>query len=816
MLKRYIAGHFIDQNLKNNFFIILSGIIVILSGCLELEVVQQPPAVAVETTFSAEVMVEFRKDGAIGDDDDRALLFAVNKPSGWTINSITYLSPEHGSGVFNYLGNDADEDEAAGIDTGWEDSIEAFHPSAENMHWQMYVSDQDVPSSSSEEDPDSFHVEINYTADNAEGSFMLKYYTTHTNNGVVDNETNIAFDDANTIVYDPASSPLVTFTITDHSWMNESIWMKGSMSNWEVFPANDDGENGDSVAGDHVWTSSYPVAGDGIYQWGAIEDDGSEYGIWLIEGDNLEFSVSGTTITGTTDYIIAPDSAEYSGAVKFTISTVYQNFTNIKWKGTPTDWDLMQMYDDGTNGDETAGDFVWTCVVPDVIAGEHNWGAIEDDGTTNGEWLIEGGNPAFTLDEDLLTLHGRTNYEIPVQLGGDITKTILFSVDMTEWLDEEGNMGMGVFSIGRGDEMQVRGSFNGWGDCIECTMTRTPGTNIFSHAINVTAQPNSEHNWAFYMHLSEASLDSIEARFGTAPVDWIGWETSPINEGNRIFNLGEDDGTNILELPIDAYYDVFPGLVLEQGKIIDLTLSIDMSAAVAEGFDASEDSVYLRTHDKWLNLSQGFSNGQDLNHYGATLNDDGTYSMTVPIRGPQSWCIYYKWGFKDVSLGSEVSEAGGGLGGTPRIRYLRRDANNNCNWPSSFAFPLDETFTTDEDLVFTETWDSSAVCVQMMASEEDFVLPKEYYISDNYPNPFNPKTRVEINLPVLSDISFTVYSITGVEVFSYSKKGLDVGSHSITWNGRDFRNNPVSSGVYLYEFRAGNEFRQTKKMTLLK
>ena len=797
-------------------------IILIMAGCLEMEVVDQPGGAEVGSTFSSHAMIEFKKDGSIGDDDARTMLFAVNKPSGWTINSVTYVSPEHGTGSFNYLGNDADESDPSGIDTGWEDSLEAFHPSADGMHWLMYVSDQDSPSSSSEEDPDSFHVEINYTVDNVEGSYMLKYYTTHSNNSEVGNETNIAVDSANTIAYDPASSPLVTFTVTDHTWLNEDIWLKGSMSNWNLFPANDDGEHGDLVADDHTWTGQFPVIEDGAYTWGAIEDDGSQNGIWLIDGPNVEFSVSGATVTGETHYDIAPDSAVSAGSVKFMVTDSSERYSNIQWMGTPhveapdDDWIKFQMYNDGTNGDETAGDLIWTIIVPDVAAGDHQWGAVEDDGTENGEWLIEGGTPSFTLDEDLLTLHGETDYLIPALLGEDITKTILFSVDMTEWLDEEGNIGMGVFSIGRGDEMQVRGSFNGWGDCIECTMTRTPGTNIFSHAINVTAQPNSEHNWAFYMHLSEASLDSIEARFGTAPVDWIGWETSPINEGNRIFNLGEDDGTNILELPIDAYYDVFPGLVLEQGKVIDLTLSIDMSAAVAEGFDASEDSVYLRTHDKWLNLSQGFSNGQDLNHYGATLNDDGTYSMTVPIRGPQSWCIYYKWGFKDVSLGSEVSEAGGGLGGTPRIRYLRRDANNNCNWPSSFAFPLDETFTTDEDLVFTETWDSSAVCVQMMASEEDFVLPKEYYISDNYPNPFNPKTKVEINLPVLSDISFTVYSITGVEVFSYSKKGLDAGSHSITWNGRDFRNNPVSSGVYLYEFRAGNEFRQTKKMTLLK
>ena len=716
MLKRYIAGHFIDQNLKNNFFIILSGIIVILSGCLELEVVQQPPAVAVETTFSAEVMVEFRKDGAIGDDDDRALLFAVNKPSGWTINSITYLSPEHGSGVFNYLGNDADENEAAGIDTGWEDSIEAFHPSAENMHWQMYVSDQDVPSSSSEEDPDSFHVEINYTADNAEGSFMLKYYTTHTNNGVVDNETNIAFDDANTIVYDPASSPLVTFTVTDHSWMNESIWMKGSMSNWEVFPANDDGENGDSVAGDHVWTSSYPVTGDGIYQWGAIEDDGSEYGIWLIEGDNLEFSVSGTTITGTTDYIIAPDSAEYSGAVKFTISTVYQNFTNIKWKGTPTDWDLMQMYDDGTNGDETAGDFVWTCIVPNVAAGEHNWGAIEDDGTTNGQWLIQGDNPTFTLDEDLLTIHGQTNYEMPEP--DEVTKTVLFSVDMTEWIDDENSMGLDVFSEERGDEMQVRGSFNNWGDCEECTMTRTPGSNIFSFATDISGEPNSNYLYQFYMHLSEASLDSIESKFGIQPVDWIGWETSPSNLGNREFSFNENEANDFIDLPLAYYYDLFPGTVLEHDQTINAEFTINMTDMESEGFNPAEDNMIFRTMNKWLNITQGFSDGSDTDHQGATPNGDGTFSFNLELEGPMPWHIYYKWGYEDVSTGETIYEFGGGLGEPPRIRYLRRDVNNGCNWPNSIIFNLDNEFALENISIEREDYDQNALCVEIQSENE--------------------------------------------------------------------------------------------------
>ena len=206
-----------------------------------------------------------------------------------------------------------------------------------------------------------------------------------------------------------------------------------------------------------------------------------------------------------------------------------------------------------------------------------------------------------------MTLHGSTDYVIEDVAGEEITKTVLFSVDMTEWLDEEGNEGMRAFNIANGDEVQVRGSFNGWGDCQECTMTRTPGTNFFSHAIEVTSLPDMEHSFAYYMHLSDASLASLAERFNAydsegnpAIVDWIGWETSPQYEGNRTFVLGEEDESNLVELPSESYYDAFPGSVVPAGTSIDVTFSIDMYGV--EGFDASEDSVYLRTHDKWLNF----------------------------------------------------------------------------------------------------------------------------------------------------------------------------------------------------------------------
>ena len=79
----------------------------------------------------------------------------------------------------------------------------------------------------------------------------------------------------------------------------------------------------------------------------------------------------------------------------------------------------------------------------------------------------------------------------------------------------------------------------------------------------------------------------------------------------------------------------------KQVKMPDTALSIDMSNVAA--FDAAEDSVYLRTHDKWLNLSQGYSDGQDLNHYAATAVGDGVYEFPVTLSGPVTWNIYYKF-----------------------------------------------------------------------------------------------------------------------------------------------------------------------------
>ena len=208
------------MRLKDNFIILVTGLCLTLTGCLEMELKVQPHYTEVGSTFSAVTEVV-----QTGNDGDRAMLFAVHKPTEWTINSVTFTSPEQGDGTFSYLGNETDATlaGAGGIDVGWEDSVQAAHPADSLMHWQMYLSDGVAGSSASEENPDTFHVTVNYTVGSSEGHYGLKYWVSYDNNGEHTSESGTASDGAPVVAYDPAQSPLVTFTVDEGTWMREDI-----------------------------------------------------------------------------------------------------------------------------------------------------------------------------------------------------------------------------------------------------------------------------------------------------------------------------------------------------------------------------------------------------------------------------------------------------------------------------------------------------------------------------------------------------------------------------------------------------------------
>ena len=94
-------------------------------------------------------------------------------------------------------------------------------------------------------------------------------------------------------------------------------------------------------------------------------------------------------------------------------------------------------------------------------------------------------------------------------------------------------------------------------------------------------------------------------------------------------------------------------------------------------------------------------------------------------------------------------------------------------------------------------------------------LPGAFWLSNNYPNPFNPSTTIAFDLPQRSHVTIEVFNLLGQKVANLVDGVYPAGSYEVTWNGESSSGESVSTGVYLYRLMAGN-FVQTKKMLLLK
>lgn len=94
-------------------------------------------------------------------------------------------------------------------------------------------------------------------------------------------------------------------------------------------------------------------------------------------------------------------------------------------------------------------------------------------------------------------------------------------------------------------------------------------------------------------------------------------------------------------------------------------------------------------------------------------------------------------------------------------------------------------------------------------------LPVDFELSQNFPNPFNPSTKISFSLPVNSNVSLDIYNLIGEKVMTVYDGELEAGTHSYEVNGAD-----LSSGIYIYRLTSAGEnginFTSNKKMTLLK
>jgi len=157
-----------------------------------------------------------------------------------------------------------------------------------------------------------------------------------------------------------------------------------------------------------------------------------------------------------------------------------------------------------------------------------------------------------------------------------------------------------------------------------------------------------------------------------------------------------------------------------------------------------------------------------------------------------------------------VVKAGGGL--YDEGHGINVDANGN-----SYVTGYFEGAATFGSITLTTGGDDNMFIAKLNSSVsvENEIIPMEIQFS-NYPNPFNPTTKIQYSIKERSNIRIDVYNLKGHPVKSLFNGQQDAGDHSVVWNGKDDNANNVSSGIYFYKLNVNGETESVKKCILMK
>ncbi len=136
-----------------------------------------------------------------------------------------------------------------------------------------------------------------------------------------------------------------------------------------------------------------------------------------------------------------------------------------------------------------------------------------------------------------------------------------------------------------------------------------------------------------------------------------------------------------------------------------------------------------------------------------------------------------------------------------------------------YFFWLDQRFDTNEyytdPLKHNDKIFGQVICDDANDSENDEII--DYFYLRNFPNPFNPVTKISFYLPKkFEEVKIDIYNLKGSKIRTFKSNNFQTGINYFIWNGKDKNNQDVASGVYLYQLSCDGKPIKVKKCLLLK
>jgi PKD repeat protein len=129
----------------------------------------------------------------------------------------------------------------------------------------------------------------------------------------------------------------------------------------------------------------------------------------------------------------------------------------------------------------------------------------------------------------------------------------------------------------------------------------------------------------------------------------------------------------------------------------------------------------------------------------------------------------------------------------------------------AFRFVFKSDANTQDNGVAIDDWEVAGPPNGVTETGNNLTgIPQKYELSQNFPNPFNPVTKINFAIPKQGLVTLKIYDITGREVATLINEIRNAGFYSADFNGENF-----ASGVYFYKLKV-NEFTDVKRMVLVK
>jgi hypothetical protein len=286
-------------------------------------------------------------------------------------------------------------------------------------------------------------------------------------------------------------------------------------------------------------------------------------------------------------------------------------------------------------------------------------------------------------------------------------------------------------------------------------------------------------------------------------------DTSQLQIKTMLFNLG------------DPAADTTSGSLIVVPKIVNVTITTNPA-----GLQIDADGTFYTT-PKLFNWSENDTHqvnapspqpgGTGIQYSFDFWSNYGNQQQTITVPGKDSTFTanYYT----EYELTTSVNPAGSGtINLSPPQNWFEKDslvilhAIPDTNFIFSH-WSVDLNSSKNPDTLQMDNLKNVTANFTFSASIwQDFQnqIPKEFALYQNFPNPFNPTTSINFDLPRASEVNLQIFNILGESVEVLVSTRLAPGKYRYEWDAGN-----VPSGVYFYQIKT-DQFVQTKKMLLVK